>query len=51
MPRCWSCGQLARLSSDDSSSNTTDEYSIFCKMLLETNWNKQKEAGVGIIFY
>ena len=33
--------------SDDPSSNTTEAYKFFCKIVFEKNENKQKEAVFG----
>ena len=36
--------------SDDPSSIPAEVYNFFCKIVVENNENKQKEAGVGPIF-
>ena len=36
--------------SDDPSSIPAEVYNFFCKIVVEKNENKQKEAGVGPIF-
>ena len=36
--------------SDDPSSIPAEVYNFFCKIVVEKNKNKQKEAGVGPIF-
>ena len=37
--------------SDDPSSIPAEVYNFFCKIVVEKNENKQKEAGVGPIFF
>ena len=47
-------GQVVRVlafHSDDPSSNPAEAYSFFFKIVFEKNENKQKEAGVGPIFF
>ena len=39
------------LYSDDPSSNPAEAYSFFRKIVFEKNKNKQKEAGVGPLFW
>ena len=36
--------------SDDPSSNPSEAYSFFCKIVFEKNENKQKEAGIITFF-
>ena len=37
--------------SDDPSSIPAEVYNFFCKIVVEKNENRQKEAGVGPIFF
>ena len=37
--------------SDDPSSIPAEVYNFFCKIVVEKNENKQKEAGVGPFFF
>ena len=37
--------------SDDPSLIPAEVYNFFCKIVVEKNENKQKEAGVGPIFF
>ena len=37
--------------SDDPSSIPAEVYNFFCKNIVEKNENKQKEAGVGPLFF
>ena len=47
------CGQVVSVLafySDDPSSIPAEVYNFFCKIVVEKDENKQKEAGVGPIF-